>query len=493
MNIIIYADDFYQEYKRGIANYGFNLIKALKENNHKVYIYSRGESDLRKKQLNNLSYRIAFANELLKEIIYFGKYSLRINNKSNKKKISIIKRLYFNFLAFFSLNTLVKYEAINLHFNSTENNPQWDGFYNDKLFRFKAYFSKKLKRPLKFKVPNSIDFVISISPQNIKVTGAPLLSIFHDALPIISPHHLEENSKKAYIRFSAAIKNSFKILHVSQITKKNIELIFSKQLTKKSSNFSKFVGQPLLNNQDIDQFFNAFHNYKEQSFFIKKDQSPAGNFIDSEINIPYIVNLGAIETRKNQTLLLNHLRPLIKERKIRLVFIGKSAENDYYNNFLENIKNINEFDSFKQIRERNDYRNLKINKSGKNKDKISKKDLKPYKSIILLEDLDNLNIKYVLQGALCLVQYSSQEGFGIPLVEASKNLCPAISSKIDIFSEVGDFIQVDYNDPKSLLTEVNKLLGINLSERKELILKQFKSVRKHNYKTYNDLLLNIIK
>ena len=65
MNIIIYADDFYQDYKRGIANYGFNLIKALKENNHKVYIYSRGESDLRKKQLNNLSYRIAFANELI--------------------------------------------------------------------------------------------------------------------------------------------------------------------------------------------------------------------------------------------------------------------------------------------------------------------------------------------------------------------------------------------------------------------------------------------
>ena len=41
MNFLIYADDFYQEYKRGVANYGFNLIKALKKP-QSFYIFERG-------------------------------------------------------------------------------------------------------------------------------------------------------------------------------------------------------------------------------------------------------------------------------------------------------------------------------------------------------------------------------------------------------------------------------------------------------------------
>ena len=69
MNFLIYADDFYQEYKRGVANYGFNLIKSLKKDNHKVFIYSRGESDLSKKQLRSISNRKAW---ILRSDEYFN-------------------------------------------------------------------------------------------------------------------------------------------------------------------------------------------------------------------------------------------------------------------------------------------------------------------------------------------------------------------------------------------------------------------------------------
>ena len=126
MNFLIYAEDFYQEYKRGIANYGFNLISALKSNNHNVYIYSKAERDLNKKQYQYLSNRLAFSNELFKEILYFGRYNLKI--KKNKKFKEIIKRIYFNAFAIFFSNTLIKYECINLHFESIENYPIWDGF-----------------------------------------------------------------------------------------------------------------------------------------------------------------------------------------------------------------------------------------------------------------------------------------------------------------------------------------------------------------------------
>ena len=484
MNFLIYADDFYQVYKRGVANYGFNLIKSLKKENHKVFIYSRGESDLSKKQLRSISNRIAFSNELLKEIVYYGKYSLKIK-KINKYKL-FFKRIYFNLASILSINSLIKYESIDLHFNSIDDYPSWDGFYNDKFFRFKAYYAEKFKTPLKFRVPKSIDYVISISPQNLKVIGAPLISIFHDALPISSPHHLEEDSKKATMRFNSAIKNSSKILHVSEITKKDIEFIFSKQLKKKNSTFSKHVGQSILSELDIENFNKLFENYEKSSYYVNSSISPVSNFVESEVKIPYVVNIGAIEPRKNQDNLIKHLQPLLKERKIRLALIGKPAEGGYYSKVKKMIDDINAFDSFVQVRERNDYRDLKIYKKGKRKDKISKLDLKPYKPIICLQNLNNWEVNYVLQGALCLVQYSSSEGFGIPLVEACKNTCPVICSDIEIFKEVGSFINIDRNDPRSLIQQILFLLNQDLGSRKEIILKQFKSVKKHSYSSYNE-------
>ena len=492
MNFLIYADDFYQEYKRGVANYGFNLIKSLKKNNHKIFIYSRGESDLSKKQLKSISNRIAFSNELLKEIVYFGRYNLKIKKINNKYKL-FLKRIYFNIIALLSINSLIKYESIDLHFESIEDYPIWDGFYNDKFFRFKAYYAEKFKKPLKFKVPKSIDYVISISPQNLKVIGAPLISIFHDALPITSPHHLEEDSKRAIFRYNSAIKNSSKILHVSQLTKKYIDFIFSRQLKKKNRNFSNYIGQSLLSSADIESFNKGIQNYENSSYFVKRELSPVSNFVESEINIPYIVNIGAIEPRKNQNKLIKHLQPLLKERKIRLAFIGRSGEESYFSKFRKLIDNINGFDSFVQIRERNDYRDLKLYKKGKRKDKISKLDLKPYNPIIFLENLNNMEVNYVLQGALCLVQYSSSEGFGIPLVEAAKNNCPVICSNIEIFKEVGSFLLVDSNNPENLIQKVLFLLNQDLCSRKELISKQFRSVQRHNYSEYNDKFIKRCK
>ena len=36
----------------------------------------------------------------------------------------------------------------------------WDGFYNDNLFKLKDWLSRRLRIPIKIKVPESIDYVI---------------------------------------------------------------------------------------------------------------------------------------------------------------------------------------------------------------------------------------------------------------------------------------------------------------------------------------------
>ena len=55
----------------------------------------------------------------------------------------------------------------------------------------------------------------------------------------------------------------------------------------------------------------------------------------------------------------------------------------------------------------------------------------------ILEDVTKENLNNLLQGALCLIHYSVYEGFGIPIVEASKNLCPVITSNNEKYDEVG--------------------------------------------------------
>ena len=97
MRFLIYANDFYQTYKRGVANYGFNLINALKSNGHQVYIFSTSNVKLSKKQYKIYSNQIAITNELHKEIIYYGDYKPII--KSNffiriKKSIRFLIKIF---------------------------------------------------------------------------------------------------------------------------------------------------------------------------------------------------------------------------------------------------------------------------------------------------------------------------------------------------------------------------------------------------------------
>ena len=111
MRFLIYANDFYQVYKRGIANFGFNLISALKANGHDVFIYSQSNIKLSPKQYQIYSNKVAVTNELLKEIIYYGTYKNTVKYSATKK----IKK-FFSYLKLIFLNVQNFLEIYNYNF-----------------------------------------------------------------------------------------------------------------------------------------------------------------------------------------------------------------------------------------------------------------------------------------------------------------------------------------------------------------------------------------
>ncbi len=85
---------------------------------------------------------------------------------------------------------------------------------------------------------------------------------------------------------------------------------------------------------------------------------------------------------------------------------------------------------------------------------------------------DGLNNLY--HHAFCFVFPSEFEGFGLPILEAYKNDCPALLNDIPVFREVaGDCgTYFDITDGKSLNMQLEWLYSIADSERKALIMKQ---------------------
>lgn len=85
---------------------------------------------------------------------------------------------------------------------------------------------------------------------------------------------------------------------------------------------------------------------------------------------------------------------------------------------------------------------------------------------------DGLNNLY--HHAFCFVFPSEFEGFGLPILEAYKNDCPALLNDIPVFHEVaGDCGQYfDITDGKSLNESLERLFEMKEDDRNSLILKQ---------------------
>lgn len=85
---------------------------------------------------------------------------------------------------------------------------------------------------------------------------------------------------------------------------------------------------------------------------------------------------------------------------------------------------------------------------------------------------DGLNNLY--HHAFCFVFPSEFEGFGLPILEAYKNDCPALLNNIPVFREVAgdDGLYFDITDGKSLNANLEGLFSLSDEDRKGVIWKQ---------------------
>lgn len=101
------------------------------------------------------------------------------------------------------------------------------------------------------------------------------------------------------------------------------------------------------------------------------------------------------------------------------------------------------------------------------------------------------NLKSLYLNAEALLFPSLYEGFGIPIIEAQASGCPVFTSNLPAMNEVG-LNSVNYiyplNPKKSAKIILNKL-----KNKKHIILKGFKNVKRFNQKLISNQLLNFYK
>ena len=176
----------------------------------------------------------------------------------------------------------------------------------------------------------------------------------------------------------------------------------------------------------IDVVYNAYRELPENYEY------------NNPFNFPYILYVGTRQGPLNYKCFIpffNQIVPFLKEHKdFKLICTGQK-----FTKF--------ELDMFRQYRLEDRVENYYLNEDG----------------------LNNL-----YHHAFCFVFPSEFEGFGLPILEAYKNDCPAILNNIPVFHEVaGDCGQYfDITDGKSLNERLEHLFELKEDDRNALILKQ---------------------
>lgn len=174
------------------------------------------------------------------------------------------------------------------------------------------------------------------------------------------------------------------------------------------------------------------------------------------LNLPleYILYTGGFEMRKNIPLLIHGYLSAAKQTKLPpLVITGikKDKMISYFMNFFSNHKNI-----------------------------------------IILDFLEDIELLHIYTGATLIVNTSSYEGFGIPVLEAITLCKPILCSDIPVYKEIGNslvyyFKNNDVNDFSNQLTcffkgKFLKHLDNDLKRRADF----------YNKKNYSELFFNMI-
>ncbi|PKB43910.1 glycosyltransferase involved in cell wall biosynthesis [Cellulophaga sp. RHA19] len=248
--------------------------------------------------------------------------------------------------------------------------------------------------------PNIYHGITGEIPLGLNKTGVKSIVTIHDLIFITHPQYYSTINKFIYtLKFKYAVKNSTKIVAISEQTKKDII---------KYSNVSS------------DKITVVYQGCN--SVFKKEYSTSEKEKVKVKYNLPnqFILNVGTIQERKNALLIVK----AINGTKNKLVLIGNEEAH---------AKKIREF--------------------------ITEHNLEDQVYFLKNVELKELAIIYQLATVFCYP--SLCEGFGIPIIEALYSKTPVITTMGNCFPEAGgpNSFYIKPNDDKDLKLKINTLFS----------------------------------
>lgn len=153
----------------------------------------------------------------------------------------------------------------------------------------------------------------------------------------------------------------------------------------------------------------------------------------------YLLCVGDVNWNKNtQGLLKTFAHMVSNNSELKLVLVGKS----FLDSALAETQEINRL--------------------------ISELHIEPY--VIKTGYIDDTELMAIYTLALCLVQFSYYEGFGLPVLEAMKCGCPVIVADNSSLAEIaGPSVRLNIKNPSGLVSGIQDIINISDMERKKIV------------------------
>jgi glycosyltransferase involved in cell wall biosynthesis len=221
-----------------------------------------------------------------------------------------------------------------------------------------------------------------------------------------------------------------------------------KRIVKNSRNIltvSKFSKNEILNHFKINSdkvqiVYNGVSEFEE----CQKRM----NFEEKE----YILVVGSLDKRKNISSVIEAFK-LLNNKELKLVIVG-AQNKDVFNSA------INDFES---------------------------------ENVLFLTDITDSELCSLYKNAVCYINVSLYEGFGLPVLEAMNLNCPVILSDIQVFRELYDGLAIFVN-PNDIVEIKNALEEIldNIDLRNDLVSKAKKSIKRYSFKDSSIKIVDLI-
>ena len=274
---------------------------------------------------------------------------------------------------------------------------------------------KMLKKTSNLDLPQSSTIFHATYPLPMTMKGTKKITTIHDLIPLRLPYTTLDNKKFYYRLIKQCLRDSERIIAVSESSKQDILTIFDDiDADRIDVTYQPIALKPLPPEQQ---------NKEAIARYLRKYESPSKDEDSPYLLAPknYILFVGAIEPKKNVGRLIDAYAGL--DTDMPLVIVGK--------------------------------------KGWLWEDELSKASILGDEKVRLLEYVSSEDLRYLYAGAFCFVFPSLYEGFGLPPLEAMTFGCPVITSNVSSLPEVcGDAaLYIDPYDVNDIRNAISRLIN----------------------------------